>query len=174
MALPYALPMPAPNFAASSPSRRLPVSARNFGHLALCHEQASSLIRASLASPYTASATVDSLRDALLFWGRFLTAWSLPLPILTAISLGSLVRTRFGRGIGGIGKFLRPGRRKRERRVLAESKASMVRFSVVTFNVRAIMDRWPERMPILRACLQQMSPDVVAFQEVLTGEELSP
>ncbi|WIA32521.1 hypothetical protein OEZ86_003335 [Tetradesmus obliquus] len=42
--------------------------------------------------------------------------------------------------------------------------------SVVTFNIRGIMDRWPERAPLLRRCLKQADADVFCFQEVLTGE----
>ncbi|KAF6261280.1 Endonuclease/exonuclease/phosphatase [Scenedesmus sp. NREL 46B-D3] len=42
--------------------------------------------------------------------------------------------------------------------------------SVVTFNIRGIMDRWPERAPLLRQCLKQADADVFCFQEVLTGE----
>jgi exonuclease III len=41
--------------------------------------------------------------------------------------------------------------------------------SVVTFNIRGIMDRWPERAPLLRRCLKQADADVFCFQEVLTG-----
>jgi endonuclease/exonuclease/phosphatase family metal-dependent hydrolase len=42
--------------------------------------------------------------------------------------------------------------------------------SVVTFNVRGIMDRWEERAPHAAAALAAVDADVVAFQEVLTGE----
>lgn len=77
-----------------------------------------------------------------------------------------------GGGLGKLYNVLRKRRRRRERRA-AQRAVGMVRFSVVTFNVRAIMDRWPERLPILKDCLQKMSPDVVAFQEVLTGLTLS-
>jgi endonuclease/exonuclease/phosphatase family metal-dependent hydrolase len=42
--------------------------------------------------------------------------------------------------------------------------------SVVTFNIRGVMDRWPERAPVLKQCLKQADADVVCFQEVLTGE----
>lgn len=43
------------------------------------------------------------------------------------------------------------------------------RLSLVTFNIRGISDRWPERLPLLRACLAELDADVYAFQEVLTG-----
>lgn len=38
-----------------------------------------------------------------------------------------------------------------------------------TFNLRGVMDRWPERAPLLGECLRQMDSDVLCFQEVLTG-----
>eukprot|EP00775_Hariotina_reticulata_P008696 gene8696-8877_t len=41
--------------------------------------------------------------------------------------------------------------------------------SVVTFNIRGVMDRWPERAPVLKQCLKQADADIVCFQEVLTG-----
>lgn len=43
-------------------------------------------------------------------------------------------------------------------------------FSVATFNLRGVMDRWHEREPLLRQCLHGMDADVLCFQEVLTGE----
>ncbi|GAB4819897.1 hypothetical protein N2152v2_006943 [Parachlorella kessleri] len=45
-----------------------------------------------------------------------------------------------------------------------------VRFSVATFNLRGVMDRWQERRPLLHECLKQLDADVLCFQEVLTGE----
>ncbi|PSC67693.1 endonuclease exonuclease phosphatase family [Micractinium conductrix] len=42
--------------------------------------------------------------------------------------------------------------------------------SVATFNLRGVMDRWQERKPLLRQCLQQIDADVLCFQECLTGE----
>jgi hypothetical protein len=42
--------------------------------------------------------------------------------------------------------------------------------TVVTYNVRGVMDRWPERAPLLRGCLARLGADVLCFQEVLTGE----
>lgn len=43
-------------------------------------------------------------------------------------------------------------------------------FSVASFNLRGVMDRWHEREPVLRQCLHDMDADVLCFQEVLTGE----
>ncbi|GBF94250.1 hypothetical protein Rsub_06520 [Raphidocelis subcapitata] len=42
--------------------------------------------------------------------------------------------------------------------------------AIVTFNIRAVMDRWPERAPLLRDTLAALDADVYCFQEVLTGE----
>jgi hypothetical protein len=42
--------------------------------------------------------------------------------------------------------------------------------SVVTYNVRGVMDRWEERLPLLRDTLARLDADVYCFQEVLTGE----
>lgn len=42
-------------------------------------------------------------------------------------------------------------------------------FSVATFNLRGVMDRWQERQPLLRQSLHQMDADVLCFQECLTG-----
>lgn len=42
-------------------------------------------------------------------------------------------------------------------------------FSVATYNLRGIMDRWTERKPVLKECLKEMDADVLCFQECLTG-----
>lgn len=42
-------------------------------------------------------------------------------------------------------------------------------FTVVTFNIRGVMDRWQERAPLLKRCLQELDADVICFQEVMTG-----
>ena len=47
---------------------------------------------------------------------------------------------------------------------------SVAQFSVATFNIRGIMDRWRERRPVLQRCLQELDSDVLCFQECLTGE----
>jgi len=51
------------------------------------------------------------------------------------------------------------------------SQASAV-FSIATFNLRGVSDRWVERQPLLRQCLHQMDADVLCFQECLTGERV--
>jgi len=45
--------------------------------------------------------------------------------------------------------------------------------TIVTFNVRGVMDRWAERLPLLRETLRQLDADVYCFQEVLTGASSS-
>ena len=45
-----------------------------------------------------------------------------------------------------------------------------LQFSVATYNLRGVMDRWSERQPLLRDCLEEMDADVMCFQECLTGE----
>jgi hypothetical protein len=47
---------------------------------------------------------------------------------------------------------------------------STAQLCVVTFNIRGVMDRWPERAPLLAATLADADADVVCFQEVLTGD----
>ena len=42
-------------------------------------------------------------------------------------------------------------------------------FSVATWNLRGVSDRWAERRPLLAQALREMDADVVCFQEVLTG-----
>ncbi len=64
------------------------------------------------------------------------------------------------------------GRRPARRAVPMHHAACSREVTVVTFNVRGIMDRWAERAPLLAECLNGLDADVVAFQEVLTGEDL--
>jgi hypothetical protein len=60
-------------------------------------------------------------------------------------------------------------RRSARRAMVAVNAGPAAEVSVVTFNIRGIMDRWPERAPLLRRCLKQADADVFCFQEVLTG-----
>jgi hypothetical protein len=60
-------------------------------------------------------------------------------------------------------------RRSARRGMVAVKAGPAAEVSVVTFNIRGIMDRWPERSPLLRRCLKQADADVFCFQEVLTG-----
>ena len=59
------------------------------------------------------------------------------------------------------------GSGKRDTAVGGEGHAAT--FSVATFNLRGVSDRWREREPVLRHCLDKMDADIYAFQEVLTG-----
>ncbi len=62
-------------------------------------------------------------------------------------------------------------RRARHRATPAmQGDSAAATFSVATFNLRGVMDRWQERQPLLRNCLQQMDADVLCFQECLTGK----
>lgn len=62
------------------------------------------------------------------------------------------------------------GRRRAKRRAMPTAgDATRATFSVATFNLRGVMDRWVERQPLLRQCLQQIDADVLCFQECLTG-----
>eukprot|EP00873_Tetraselmis_striata_P017788 jgi/Tetstr1/438052/TSEL_026678.t1 len=83
--------------------------------------------------------------------------------LLGALATASAIRLS-RRGSGRI-----PGTDKR-RRVAMVDDGEGGRLSLVTFNIRGISDRWPERLPLLRACLAELDADVYAFQEVLTGE----
>ncbi|KAI7843384.1 hypothetical protein COHA_002982 [Chlorella ohadii] len=63
------------------------------------------------------------------------------------------------------------GRRGKRRPAMPSAQAgTRATFSVATFNLRGVMDRWQERQPLLRQCLHQMDADVLCFQECLTGE----
>ena len=63
------------------------------------------------------------------------------------------------------------GRRRAPRRRAMPPAAGGTRatFSVATFNLRGVMDRWAERQPLLRQCLHDLDADVLCFQECLTG-----
>ena len=78
--------------------------------------------------------------------------------------------------LGGFGLSLaRKGiRRWQARRAYSKAVASMDtapsrQITIVTFNLRGIMDRWQERAPVLQQCLGNLEADVFCFQEVLTG-----
>lgn len=62
-------------------------------------------------------------------------------------------------------------RGKRPRRSFAKMiDGNIAEFSVATFNLRGIMDRWAERRPVLEGCLSEIDADVLCFQECMTGE----
>lgn len=155
-----------PNYALR---RRTPQLCTGYGRHALCidHFVGVNNVLDGIGIVCTGFGAFRHLVKAVSVWRHVLSAINVTSSVLAFFSLRSLIRGGFGR-LGRLGKSLRR-KRQRERRAVTHS-VSMVHFSVVTFNVRAIMDRWPERHPILKACLEQMSPDVVAFQEVLTGK----
>lgn len=61
-------------------------------------------------------------------------------------------------------------RRSAKRAMVAINAGPAAEVAIMTYNIRAVMDRWPERAPMLRRCLKQADADVYCFQEVLTGE----
>jgi endonuclease/exonuclease/phosphatase family metal-dependent hydrolase len=46
-----------------------------------------------------------------------------------------------------------------------------MRLRVATFNIRGILDRWPERRPLLVDAFRRIAPDVIGLQEVEFAEE---
>lgn len=68
----------------------------------------------------------------------------------------------------GFKRLFRRG--SRPRRVLTKMHSGEVaEFSIATFNLRGIMDRWSERRNVLQRCLKEIDADVLCFQECLTG-----
>jgi hypothetical protein len=61
------------------------------------------------------------------------------------------------------------GRRWRRGALTMGGPAAATEVTVLSFNIRGVMDRWPERAPVLRQTLKAADADVVCFQEVLTG-----
>ncbi|MEJ2132124.1 MAG: endonuclease/exonuclease/phosphatase family protein [Gammaproteobacteria bacterium] len=45
-------------------------------------------------------------------------------------------------------------------------------FSVLTFNIWNYEGPWNERLPLIRACIGSLEPDLIALQEVLVGESI--
>jgi hypothetical protein len=77
-----------------------------------------------------------------------------------------------GLALGVAGKGVRrwhAGRRAAKRAMVTAREGAATDVSILSFNIRGIMDRWPERAPVLRQVLKQADADVVCFQEVLTG-----
>ena len=69
----------------------------------------------------------------------------------------------------GFKRLFRRG--SRPRRALARMhRGGVAEFSIATFNLRGIMDRWSERRPVLQRCLSEIDADVLCFQECLTGK----
>lgn len=77
-----------------------------------------------------------------------------------------------GLALGVVGKGVRrwhAGRRAAKRAMPTPRATAATDVSILSFNIRGVMDRWPERAPVLRKVLKQADADVVCFQEVLTG-----
>jgi hypothetical protein len=103
------------------------------------------------------------------------SVWSAALPVgppgahilsANAVLLGVSTFATLQTGLG------RLFRRRRGRKKMSRSTAlpgGVERFSIATFNIRGVMDRWGERQPLLRQCIKQMDADVLCMQEVLTG-----
>eukprot|EP00887_Chlorella_sp_A99_P003752 scaffold7.g3752.t1 len=66
-------------------------------------------------------------------------------------------------------RVLRP-RELRQTPIIMSTGEDIKRFSLVTWNIRGVSDRWAERRPLLQQALADIDADVVCFQEVLTGE----
>ena len=93
--------------------------------------------------------------------GNYLFA-SPSFAIVAGASLASAARS-------GFRKLFRKSRRPRKS-FARMIDGNVAEFSVATFNLRGIMDRWAERRSILQGCLCEMDADVLCFQECLTGE----
>lgn len=78
-----------------------------------------------------------------------------------------------GLALGIAGKGIRrwhAGRRAAKRAMATPRPAAAATYvTILSFNIRGVMDRWPERAPVLKKVLKQADADVVCFQEVLTG-----
>ena len=45
-------------------------------------------------------------------------------------------------------------------------------FSVLTLNIWNYEGPWKERLPLIRACIESLEPDLIALQEVLVGDAI--
>ena len=43
-------------------------------------------------------------------------------------------------------------------------------FSVLTLNIWNYEGPWTDRLPLIRACIASLEPDLIALQEVLVGD----
>jgi hypothetical protein len=83
--------------------------------------------------------------------------------------VGGIVLGGVGLSLAGKGIRRWQARRTYRKAVMNMDTAPSRQISIVTFNIRGIMDRWEERAPVLQQCLQKLDADVFCFQEVLTG-----
>ncbi len=82
--------------------------------------------------------------------------------VLLTVAIGAIFRVVYNKFVGRAMPPRGPGG--------LQAEDGSVTFSVATFNLRGVMDRWQERRPLLGDCLKQLDADVLCFQEVLTGE----
>lgn len=66
--------------------------------------------------------------------------------------------------------FRRRVSRRTNRSVTNMIDGAVAEFSVATFNLRGVSDRWHERRALLASCLSDIDADVLCFQECMTGE----
>lgn len=45
-------------------------------------------------------------------------------------------------------------------------------FSVLTLNIWNYEGPWKKRLPLIRACIESLEPDLIALQEVLVGDAI--
>lgn len=45
-------------------------------------------------------------------------------------------------------------------------------FSVLTLNIWNYEGPWKKRLPLIRACIESLEPDLIALQEVLVGNAI--
>lgn len=81
--------------------------------------------------------------------------------LLLAAGLLGIARLLYSRLLGRSAPHPPPG---------MDQGPEAVQFSVATFNLRGVMDRWQERRALLPDLLRKINADVICFQEVLTGE----
>lgn len=84
---------------------------------------------------------------------------------------GVLISTARAIGSGITRRVFRRGRRARRRSVSKMIEGNLAEFSVATFNLRGVSDRYGERRKMLQLCIRdEIDADVLCFQECLTGE----
>lgn len=75
-------------------------------------------------------------------------------------------------GVAGKGvQRWQAGRRAAKRTMATAHAGAATDVTILSFNIRGVSDRWPERAPVLKKVLKQADADVVCFQEVLTGRQ---
>lgn len=84
---------------------------------------------------------------------------------------GALISAGRAIGSGIKRRIFGRGRRARRRSVSNMIERNLAEFSVATFNLRGVSDRYRERRKMLQLCIRdEIDADVLCFQECLTGE----